>query len=321
MAEGGNFQQPDTTPQGEPSSAPLQAPATPLAAPEPAAETAQPAERPATTIRTMQSDIQDLFHKGKESLVGAVAKEASGEPYEGEAAPSHRKLWFAIGGGTLIILLGFAAWGYFLARPATEEKPPVQQTVIPRPYFSMEKSRNIILKAQSFLDFRDNLTIIQNDKERDATFKRIALIVKDGETERLASVNDFFLAAGLTPTRDVRENIGNDFNFFLYYQKGAVRKGTVLPILNETRVFRAMLDSETLFRDSWNGLYDPSDPRGTLIAFEDITYRNIDIRRYQLPGADDLGFYYAIFKPKKYLVITTSYESMKAALDRIFDSF
>lgn len=283
--------------------------------------------KPLSKIRTMESDIQSVFKEGKESLISAVAKEEAAKKYPALQKPKLSPLKI----GLLLFVLGMLTvlagtvgiyFGFFYEQTPKIETP-IEQTVIPRPFFSMEKSRNIILKSFSFLNFPQDLKLIENDKERDGIVKRIVLLIKDEtDRERLAGATDFFLAASLTPSKTLLENAGRDFNFFLYYQNGGkVRRGLMLPIINEKRAFRAMLDSETTLRNSFGSLFDPADPRGTLAAFEDITYRNIDIRRNQLSEKDDLGLYYAIFKPKKYLIITTSYESMRTALDRTFDSF
>lgn len=284
-------------------------------------------EKPAPKIRTMESDIQALFKEGKESLVSAVAKEEAIKKFP----PLEKKplskitmgfLLFLLGAGVVLIAVGGIYFGFFYRqKPAVQT--PFEQTVIPRPFFSMEKSRNSIVSSFSFLTFPQDLKIIENDKERDGIVKRIVLLVKDEQDrERIAKTEEFFLAANLTPAKALLENLAPEFNFFLYYQNGGrTRRGMVLPIVNDLRAWRAMLDAENTLRGSWNALFDPTDPKGTLAAFEDITYRNIDIRRLQLSSKDDIGFYYAIFKPKKYLVITTSHELMKVSLDRIFDSF
>jgi hypothetical protein len=280
----------------------------------------QEPQKPEPKIRTMKSDIGEMFKDGKESLVSAVSKEVEGRRYEKAIttmAPLGGTKFFLFAMGGLLLLAGIGGGAYYytsLPGPAEEKAPPL---IVPLPYFSMEKSRNIILKAHSFLDFRQNLILVQNEKERDGIIKRITILVNDGETERLAQAEEFFLAADITPPKSLSENIGNSFNFFLYYQNGKVKEGVVLPILNEAQAFRAMIDNEQFYRDIWSGLYEPGDPRKTIAAFEDIT----DIRRLELSAADDIGFYYAIFKPKKLLVITTSYELMKVSLDRIFDSF
>lgn len=283
--------------------------------------------KPEPKIRTMESDIQAVFKEGKESLVSAVAKEEAAKkfPHVPKPPPSKSKaglLIFSLGMGTVIIAGVGIYFGFFYEKK-TEPSVPIEQTVIPRPFFAMEKSRNIIVRSFSFLNFPQDLTIIENDTERDGSFKRIVLLLKDSEEYlRLANADEFFRAANLTPSRPLSENLEGSFNFFLYYQGGGnVRRGVVLPVGNELRAFRAMLEAEATLRSAWGALYEPTDPRGTVAAFEDITYRNIDIRRLQLSEPDDLGLYYAVFKPKKYLVITTSLESMKAAIDRIFDSF
>lgn len=284
-------------------------------------------EKPAPKIRTMESDIQALFKEGKESLVSAVAKEEAAKKFrvakQTEPVRDKRGFWFfLLGMGVVAIAAGGFYFGFFYQRRPTTPTP-IEQTVIPRPFFSMEKSRNIIVPSFSFLNFPQDLKIIENDKERDGIIKRIVLLIKNEDNrERLARADEFFLAANLTPTKTLLENLTLDFNFFLSYQNGGhIRRGVVLPVVNDLRAWRAMFDAERALRGSWDALFDPTDPKGTLAAFEDITYRNIDIRRLQLSAKDDIGFYYAIFKPKKYLIITTSYESMKTALDRIFDSF
>lgn len=277
-------------------------------------------------IRTMKSDVQELFKEGKETLVSAVARETK----RGEQNPltpyvpkkRGRRLLMALFVMVLAGIVGAGGYfGYLYIMQKTE--PPVTlQTTIPRPYFSMEKSRNIVLPVHSFLGFGQELAIIRDDKEREGTFKRIVLLVKENEeSERLGDVKEIFLASNINAQKSLIENVSLFYNYFLYYQKDSVRRGIVLQVLNEQKAFRSMIDSESFLRSAFDGLYEENAPKGSLAAFEDITYRDVDLRRLRLSSTEDLGFYYAIFKPKKYLVITTSLESMKSSLDRIFDSF
>lgn len=280
---------------------------------------------PEQKIRTMKSDAEDLIRQGKESLVSIMTKQISAAPEAtGEAKNTFKtffsthKRWFLIGiVGVVIIGTTF----FFLQQPRKEmEKAQIVQEVIPPAFISMEKSRNLILKQKSFNEFDQNFSPIKNEPEREGIIKRIVFLVKDGEKERLGTIREFLGAASINLPETVFTNTTQPFNFFLYYQKAGIRRGLILTIENEVRAFRALLDQETTMRSAWSGFFEASDPKGTLAAFEDITYRNIDIRRLQLSDTNDLGLYYAIFKPKKYLLITTSLESMKTIINRVFDS-
>ena len=276
-------------------------------------------------LRTMKSDAEVYLQESKESPASIVARSAVAS--EGEEHPSRFSLFFQknkrtiffSGIGIIVILLIGAAFSLLYKK--TAETPRVTpQEIIPPAFFSMEKTRNITVKQDNFGDFKQNLGLIQNEGERIGILKRVVLLVKKGDTDRLGTLREFFAADGIDPSDSLAENFETSFNFFLYYQKTGVRKGLIIPIASEAKVFRTLIDQEGLLRNAWGGLYDSVDPKGSIAAFEDITYRNIDIRRLQLSEKDDLGFYYSIFKPKKYLVITTSYEAMRTALDRIFDS-
>lgn len=295
--------------------------------PSPSFTRGETESRPEPKIRTMQSDVQSLFREGRETLTSAVSKEVMSKKYpsaemHGIEKKSRMPFIMLVVGIVLAAAIGGSIYIGFFFRKTSEVQTPVEQAVIPRPFFAMEKSRNVILPASSFADFPQNLTIVENDPERAGIVKRIVILIREhDDRERLATVEEFFRAAHVTPAKALIETTAHDFNFFLIYQKGAVRRGVVLPITNDLRAFRAMIDAESTLRNSWSGLYAAKDPMGTIAAFEDITYRNIDIRRTALSSTGDIGLYYAVFKPKKYLIVTTSYEAMKLVLDRILESF
>ena len=281
-------------------------------------------------IRTMKSDVDELFHEKKETVISAIAKETlielEKETQKKDGAPKNKKSILIISGILLIFfLIGGGAYYYFFSASsqkiaASQKKPEI---LVPRPFFSMEKSRNIIVRTPDIGDFTDNLVIIQNDRERSGTIKRIVLIMRDKEeNERIGLLKDFLSASSIVLPQKLKETMTTDVNFFLYYQNDqSIRRGLIIPITNEAKAFRALVENETDFFSIWKNLYDESDAQpGRVLAFEDMTYRNIDIRRIQFTQKEDIGFYYAIFKSKKYLIIATSFEEIKIVIDRLFDA-
>ncbi len=282
-------------------------------------------------IRTMKSDVDELFHEKKETVISAIAKETAiglGEKSQKkEDAPKNKKVLIIIGGvlSMLFLIGGGSVYYYFFSASSQKTTAPQKkpEILVPRPFFSMEKSRNIIVRTPDIGDFTDNLVIIQNDRERSGTIKRIVLIMRDKEeNERIGLLKDFLSASSIVLPQKLEETMTTDVNFFLYYQNDqSVRRGLIIPITNEAKAFRALVENETDFFSIWKNLYDESDAQpGRVLAFEDMTYRNIDIRRIQFTQKEDIGFYYAIFKSKKYLIIATSFEEIKIVIDRLFDA-
>ncbi|MEK7636617.1 MAG: hypothetical protein AAB362_02925 [Patescibacteria group bacterium] len=280
-------------------------------------------------IRTMKSDVDELFHEKKETVISAIAKETLIEPKEAQkkdGAQTKKLNLLIVAVLSALFLIGSSgAYYYFFSSSSKKIAVPQkkQGILVPRPFFSMEKSRNIIVNTPDIGNFNNTLAIIRNDHERDGTIKRIVLIMRDGEeNERVGLLKDFLNASGITLPQNLEETLINDINFFLYYQNDtSVHPGLIIPIVNELKAFRALVDHEAEFFTIWKNLYnEPSAKLGSVLAFEDITYRNIDIRRMQFAQKEDFGFYYAIFKSKKYLIIATSFEEIKIIIDRLFDA-
>ncbi len=283
-------------------------------------------------IRTMKSDIEELFRRQKGTAIPAITKEVTAPPlrehlHTTELSSKKRMspTTLLIAGCGAIALVAGGAYYYISTnapKPTGTSLPQKREVSVPRSFFSMEKSRNIVIRPPDFLDYSQALSIIENDAEQAGTLKRIVLIVAaDGVDERLADFKEFLSAAKITLPAGMEDGIDDEFNFFLTYHASGVGRGLIVPITNETRTFRAMVEGEVDFHERWKSLYHTTDATpGSVVSFEDITYRNIDIRGLTFGTGEGVGFYYTIFKPKKYLIVTTSFEGVKAVLDRVFDA-
>ena len=282
------------------------------------------------TIRTMKSDIDRLFRNREESLVSAVSKEVvfqnkTAKPIKSSFSVPRPPIWFWIVVGAVLFLFLAGGVSYYYGiylpqqnAPKTPERLPL---VIPTPLVPSDKTVTIPLQnAVSVNTFLQQLTIIKNDPSEIGTLKRVISIIRTPEVEKLLSLREFLALLNTSPSPLFYETAVNRFDFYLYYQKEGLRNALVIPILDDLKAFRAMFNDEPFIRDAWEGLYTTDDPRVISPQFNDISYRNIDIRRLQFSPISDIGFYYSIFKPKNYLIITTSYESMQVILDRIFNS-
>lgn len=275
-------------------------------------------QRPA--IRTMKSDVQELFKTQKPSFIELVEKEVarpSAKPTAKKSAVNWR-LWILGGAGILLISGGFFALSK-LRVPEPPNKTPLS-AVPPTPFFVTETSRTISASSKDRLRIMELIEDSTQESEREGTVKKVLIKLKEDDGERFAEPQDFFSFWRITPPASLLISLKSPLMVFIHYGKDGPRLGFASRSQDPDRTFRDVLFWEpSLLRDI-RPLLLGENIELLSSSFEDRTYRNIDWRYLKLASTTDLGIGYTIFPARNIAVFTTSKGSMEAVINRLFDA-
>jgi len=287
--------------------------------PSPLRPESEAGQRRKPAIRTMKSDLEELFRTTKPSLIKIIGEELTQQPDEKkEKKPKTWQPYLPLAGGLglAIIIIGGALWWFFTAQKP--ESKPSPKLIPPAPFFATETSRTISVKTGDKSEFLKLLEDSMREPEREGTIKRIIIKLRDGPQERFATLADFLDFYRLKPPEDLWRSVDPTLMVFIHATTGGPRFGLAVRVKELGRALSAMLLWEpTLLADLRPLLFD-QEPDTVLALFEDRTYRNIDWRFLKLSQEKDLGIGYFIFPARNVLVITFSKESAEKIIDRLF---
>lgn len=282
------------------------------------------AKRP--IIRTMKTDVEDLFRKAKPSLIEIIGKESNNLSLPQKEPPKKRTIWWDYIGRyviTAIILVSIASLAALTILVFIKEtKPlPVPKLEPPTPFFATEKSKTVEIKTSDralFLRLMEDAVL---ELERPSTIKRIIIKLTGEEGEKFAGMIDFFNLYRIKPPSEFLTQTGPQIMTFIFYDDGNSGKfGFAIPTSAADRTLRDLLSWEPSLSQDLKPLFFKENTEETIAVFEDKTYRNIDWRYLKLSQDKDFGIAYTIFPAKKVVVFTTSEESMMTIINRLFES-
>lgn len=266
-------------------------------------------------IRTMKTDVQELFRSTKPGLLDLVGQETRVLSPTGLKERKSAKLLTLI--LATIVLAGIGWLAYIFLAPAvapTEVRKPSP----PLPFFATESSRTLSVRPQD----RDILFSLMQDAyrepERLGTIKRIIVKLEDGPQERYATMADLVEFYRLTPPRAFLDRANTPVMTFVYASEEGHRFGLAMKTTDLDRTFLDMLNWEPSLLADFLPFFFDQKPGAVTTPFEDRTFRNIDWRYQKLSPTLDLGLGYALFPAKNLLLITTSRESMETVISRLF---
>lgn len=267
-------------------------------------------------IRTMKTDVEELFKSTKPSLLQIIGGEIQQTP---SYPRKDRKInYLYLGLGALVLVLAISGIVFFATRPVVEVETP--KLITPSPYFATESSRTIAISTQDRNTFLRLMTDSYRELEREGTIKRILIKLKDGPSERFAAFQDFSSSYRMNPPARFSDFISPPLMTFFYYGRSSGHFGFAVKTLEPDRTLRMMLSWEPSLINDLRPLLFDRKPETTIAPFEDRTYRNIDWRFQKLSQTDDVGVGYTVFPAKNLLIVTTSKESMETIINRLFDS-
>lgn len=286
---------------------------------QPNQNSTEPRARPA--IRTMKSDVEELFKTTKPSLINIVSQEARAASARlPETNKKSGAVGYIIGGFVAAAVVGGGFWYFYSQENTTPARPAVQKLISPFPFFAIETSRSASVDSQNPGSLEQLFDDTAKEIERAGTIKRILVTVQDGPQERFLTLADFFRFYHMNPPSNFLGPITVPLMTFIYYGHDGSRFGLAVPTTDSNRTLASMIQWETSVYINLRALFFGAQPDVGSASFEDRTYRNIDWRYLKLSSSKDFGIAYVVYPAKNMLVITTSKDAMETVINRLLDS-
>lgn len=284
---------------------------------------AAPEEVRSPAIRTMKSDLEDLFKNTKPSLIQMIGRTQERLPVA-TGRPGKIRLILPLSLLALLAVAGTAVFFYLggdLKPPADGMDSRTRERLTPAaPYFATETSRTITVKKQDRSQFLRLMQDSYKETEREGTVKRIIMVLEDGPLERYATPADFFELWRIAAPGGLAERLDDNLMAFIYYGASGGRLGLAARTREPERAFANMLSWEPGLLTSITPLFFDERSDAVIAPFEDRTYRNIDWRYLKLSQERDLGIGYTVFPVGNIFILTTSKEAMETVINRLFDA-
>ncbi len=282
-----------------------------------ARETNVPRRAPA--IRTMKTDIQELFQKTKPSFIHIVGQEiAARTGKEERGGPRWIRSLVAVGLiGTLTAAIALSL-SWWLRAPASAPLEPTNKNSGSQ-LFSSERTLEITAKTAGRIRFGQTIEAAVKQGERAGTITRIAIALEDGPQVRPATLADFFGLYRIRPPQNFLSSVEQPFMPFVYHGGGGGRLGLAARVRDADRTLFNLLAWEKNMLIDLGPFFFGEKPGEQASAFEDRTYRNIDWRFLKLSADGSSGIAYAVFPAHDVFILTTSRESLEKTVDRLFE--
>lgn len=268
-------------------------------------------------IRTMKTDVQELFRNTKPGLLDLVGQETNASfKTEQKERKKTKFLTFIL---VIIALTAIGGLAYVFLAPAAAPTA-VGKLSPPPPFFATESSRTLSIRPQDPDRFFSLMQDAYEEPERLGIIKRIIIKLEDGPKERYATMADLVEFYRMTPPRAFLDRVGAPIMAFVYTSEQGRRFGLAMETTDLDRTFLDLLSWESSLLADFLPLFFDQKPETAFTPFEDRTFRNIDWRYQKLSKARDLGIGYVLFPAKNLLVITTSKESMETVISRLFSA-
>lgn len=269
-------------------------------------------------IRTMKSDVVELFKNTKPSLIQLIGQEASVKNFaRNEERRDAKKIYFYAAGLTaILIFFGVGVYLFFLKKEA-EPMREIKSVPLP-PLFATETSRTINARIDNRVQFLQLVEDSMRETEREGTIKRLIIKLQNESGERFATTKDFLNFYRINPPTELLEKLNDNVMFFIYSGTDGNRIGLASGTRDANRTWRDFIFWENSLLSDLQPLFFAEKPEVVISPFEDRTYRNIDWRFLKLSQEKDLGIGYTIFNAGNILVLTTSKEAMETIINRLF---
>ncbi len=272
-------------------------------------------------IRTMKSDVEELFKTTKPSLIQLIGQEAGAKKFEKEEGRKNSKKIYFYTAALMAILIALGVSTYLLFFKNQPEPTPAIKLVPPAPLFATETSRTISVKTDNKAQFLQLVEDSMRETEREGSIKRLIIKLQDKSgKERFATIKDFFNFYRINPPARLLEALNDNAMFFIYNEPGGNRIGFALGTRDPNRTWRDFISWENSLLSDFQPLFFGEKPEVVIAPFEDRTYHNVDWRFLKLSPEKDLGIGYTIFSAKNILLITTGKGAMETAINRLFES-
>ena len=223
-----------------------------------------------------------------------------------------------------LLIFGFLYWFLGVKKPPTEEViPPVEEEIIPQEEEVVEKPEIIIPpplilieearapEISKIEEIPEVLSQLMAEELPEGTFTQV--VIKNLEENRLASLEDISSAFQTETPEKIFQKLEPDYTLAIYSQEQGKRIVFVGKIREEEGLLEILKNWEKKIKEE--GVFLSGEKIPTLVSyFRTSFYKEIGFR-YLTISKEDLGICHAWFND--YFVVTTSFESMKRAIDKI----
>jgi hypothetical protein len=275
----------------------------------------QPPNEP--MIRTMKSDVATFLKTNKPSLVSILAEQARTEGPIIERS-SHHIFWSFFLGALTLAVLGTIGTLWYVNSKHTPP-PSTSEIVTPAPFFFYERVTELAIPRSR----KDLLSALQraSGSAPIGSFERLVIRAADpAQGNPILGIGDIFVILGIESPLGFTDSITGPPQLFIYQERSGPRFGMILETRNPSRVLQALFSWEPSIQHDLNAFFLGASAPSTLRPFLDMTYRNTDYRYLSIDQGRDLGIGYLQFEARHLIVITTSEESLRLTLNRLFEN-
>ena len=274
-------------------------------------------------IRTMKTDIDALFRTRKPTISQMIGKAEESVSLSRFEESRRRRVFFLILTGASILALAAGVFVFFFAPSLNpfspkESVPAASPSASPPTFFSVDATRQIAGDTANRPSLLRAVETAVLEKQQDKSITALNILLRDGPNERVAALDDFFGIYRIEAPLELLNWLEGLPMIFILHTDAGSRLGIAIKAKDADRALSTMLVWELTLPLEFNPLFFNEPAETTARAFEDRSYRNIDIRFLPLSKEKDIGIGYALFPAGNIVVITTSEGALHAAIDRLF---
>jgi len=284
-------------------------------------QTAAPEPHP--NVRTMKSDVSEYLRATKPSLIKMLTSQIENDKTERVRPRETARNYTGLVGAILIVLISIGVLGvggYFIYKMFN--KVPVQQAniVIPQPLFAVDGSETVSARLPNGGDLISVLNKHIPSNVSMGSLRRLVILTELGDgSVRSLRPDEFLKGAGVRASQIFLAALtGPVMPVYAATSQGA-RLALVMPTNDPDRARSELLNSESSILFNWQSLFLDRKPELKVVPFEDRIYRNISYR-FAAAGINGDQFLYGAFPAKNYIVITSSEETFRLIIDRLYEA-
>src|SRR3989344_2356260 len=281
------------------------------------------APEPHPNIRTMKSDVSEYLRATKPSLIKMLTSQIEGEKVGSVRVRESARDYAGFIGAILIVLISIGvlgAGGYFIYKMFN--KVPVQQAniVIPQPLFVIDGSETVSAGLPNNGDLISLLNKSAPSNASPGSLRRLVFLTELGDgSVRSLRPDEFLKGAGVRASQIFLAALtGPVMPVYAVTSQGA-RLALVMPTNDPDRARSELLNRGSFILFNWQSLFLDRKPELKVVPFEDRIYRNISYR-FAAAGINGDQFLYGAFPAKNYIVITSSEETFRLIIDRLYEA-
>lgn len=283
---------------------------------DPSPQPVPPPEKAGPAIRTMKTDMEQMFRQSKPTIADFVQPKSKIPSRPTKDHSRGLRIFFIL--VLVLVLLGSGTAGVLFFFRSTQKPVIVKQ--IPPPLFPVEFTKELSVTAAKDASLEKIIDQTNKETERPQTITRLLVTLTNEPIERYLATKDFFEMLSIKAPVSFLDETADSLMPFFYHTGQENHFGVAILAKDSDRLFRELFAWESKLSLDLRPLFLNRPPDGSFETFEDQTYRNIDWRFLKLSTDKDIGIGYLIFPAKKLLIITTSKEAMETVINRLFNA-